>query len=71
MYDLYQGVEISNAVKSTYSNYYNGSSELIGGPGPKGPPGENGNFSKDELCIFSKLGMSLTGFGKKLGSKHT
>jgi hypothetical protein len=64
MYDLYQGVEISTAAKSTYSNYYNGSSELIGGSGPKGPPGENGNFSKDELCIFSKLGMSLTGFGK-------
>ena len=64
MYDLYQGVEISTAVKSTYSNYYNGSSELIGGSGPKGPPGENGNFSKDELSIFSKLGMSLTGFGE-------
>ena len=64
MYDLYQGVEISTYANSTYSNYYNGSSELIGSSGPKGPPGENGNFSKDELSIFSTLGMSLTGFGK-------
>jgi hypothetical protein len=71
MYNLYQGVEISTAANSTYSNYYNGSSELIGRSGPKGPPGENGNFSKDELSIFSTLGMSLTGFGKNWVARST
>jgi len=71
MYNLYEGIEVSNAVKSTYSNTYNGNSGLIGEPGPKGPPGENGNLSKDDLSIFSTLGISLTGFGQNWVEKPT